>query len=156
MKTRRKKKAAIHLADGQVRHISDLIHSALLSGGRSPEFAECLRELQAEIDTAKVVPQDRLPLDVVRIGSYVEVEDLSDGYADQFQLVYPEYSDLAMGRISLLTPMGIALLGRAQGETVEYKAPSGSHRIRIKQVASELLEGMPSPETLQRPEVDAE
>jgi len=137
MTPRSKRTGLIFLAEEQLEHIEGLINSALLSGGKSPEFIARLRALKSEIDKAKVVPGEKLPPDVVRIGSWVEIEDLGDGFVEQFQLVYPEYSDLSIGRISLMTPMGIALVGEKAQTEVSYEAPSGPHRIFIRRVSAE-------------------
>jgi len=136
MKTRKKRNPSICLAEEQVQYIEGLIDSALLSDGKTPEFIARLRALKAELDKAAIVPAAQLPPDVVRVASWVEYEDLTDGAVEQFQLVYPEYADLSLGRISLMTPMGIALLGERSGRDVTYQAPSGAHTIHLRRVSN--------------------
>lgn len=141
----------ILIAEEQKLRLQDIIDSALIAPGRSPERIQNLRTLKEELDRAQLRPITQLPESVVRVESWVEVEDISDGFAEQFQLVYPEHADLAENRISMLTPLGIAVLGQREGDKVEYQAPGGTTRIRIRKVSQKPLESCaPDPQSFLR------
>jgi regulator of nucleoside diphosphate kinase len=91
---------------------------------RAPEVAGVL---QAEMDRARVVPADSFPADVVQMGSTVEFRSDS-GEERRVTLVYPGEADLAQGRISILTPIGAALIGLSPGQSITWAARDGRRR----------------------------
>ena len=99
---------------------------------RVPEVAE---ELLAEIERATVVEPGNLPAAVVRMGSTVEFS--SDGGARRrVTLVYPGEADIAEGRISILTPVGAALIGLSEGQTIVSSRRDGrEQRLTVLSVA---------------------
>jgi regulator of nucleoside diphosphate kinase len=97
------------------------------SEGRDAALAE---RLGAELDRAVVV--DRLPLGVAAPGARVRFEDGRTGVVREAVLVYPAGADASAGRISVLAPVGAALLGLAVGDTISWPLPGGREaRIRI-------------------------
>ena len=97
-----------------------LIGLATVAEERNPEVAE---ELLAEMNRARVVAPERVPADVVRMGSFVSYE--ADGKQRRVQLVYPGEADIEAGRISILTPIGAALIGLAAGQSIAWTARDG-------------------------------
>lgn len=81
--------------------------------------------LEAELDRAIVLPQDQVPPDVVTMRSRVVFEDLGTGKRREAELVYPEEADVAQARISVLAPVGTALLGLSQGDSISWPLPGG-------------------------------
>lgn len=98
--------------------------------------AEALSDL---LSAAHVVPDDALPRDRVAMGSPVSYEQLPDGGRRTVTLVFPVDADAGNGRVSVLSPIGLALLGRARGTSVEPTLPDG-RRLRIRILT---LERMP-------------
>jgi regulator of nucleoside diphosphate kinase len=93
----------------------------------SPDTAE---ELLSELDRAKIVADDSVPQDVVRMGSVVEYR--SGNGRKRVSLVFPAEADIAAGKISVLTPVGAALIGLAKGESITWSARDGtSHELTI-------------------------
>jgi regulator of nucleoside diphosphate kinase len=90
--------------------------------GRLGEAAEAL---EYELDRARVVPQDRIPPDVVTMRSRVLCKDLETGRTREIVLVYPREVDPDAGKVSILAPMGAALLGLRVGDTIRWKMPRG-------------------------------
>lgn len=90
--------------------------------------------LEEEIDRAKVVPPERLPRDVVTMHSRVRIVDMRTGEQLVYQIVYPHEANYAEKRISILAPIGMALLGYSAGTEIEWKVPSGSRRLRVEAV----------------------
>ncbi len=90
--------------------------------------------LLAELERARLVADERMPTTVVRMGSTVEYE-AADGRRS-VELVYPEDADIARGRISVLTPIGTALLGLSAGQSIRWLTRDGrDQRLTVVAVA---------------------
>lgn len=100
-------------------------------------------ELHAELEQAIVMPVGEVPRGVVSMGSKVQLRDLRTGRIEGFQLVYPREADPALHRISVLAPLGTALLGSSEGETVEWRSPAGTRSTRIERVMHSPRSGSP-------------
>ena len=96
-----------------------------------PELAE---ELLAELARARLVDGAALPADTVQMGTTLTYE--ADGRRRRVTLVYPPEADIAAGRVSVLTPIGAALLGLAEGQSIEWTARDGRKQ-RLTVVAVE-------------------
>lgn len=88
---------------------------------RVPDVADVLR---AELERAQVVAAGDVPTDVVRMGSIVEYSSDVDRRR-RVELVFPGDADIAEGRISILTPIGAALIGLAPGQSIAWTARDG-------------------------------
>lgn len=95
---------------------------------------EHLDDLAHELERATVVTSGEVPPDVVTMNSRVLINDLNSGRKATYQIVYPREANVAENRISVLAPIGTALLGYRAGTTVELKVPSGMRRFRIVEV----------------------
>lgn len=102
----------IHLDKTLVGRLEALAASVMR---RSPDVGERLID---EIARAKLVAPDKMRGDVVTIGSEVTYRDLGMDRQHSVTLVYPEDADIDRGRISVLTPVGVALLGLSPGATI--------------------------------------
>jgi regulator of nucleoside diphosphate kinase len=100
----------------------------------SQRDAERLDDLENELRRAMVVKSGKVPPDVVTMNSRVRIKDLNRGRELTYQIVFPEHADLDENRISVLAPIGTALLGYRAGTTVEWQVPSGTRRFRILDV----------------------
>ncbi|WIH05616.1 nucleoside diphosphate kinase regulator [Xanthomonas translucens pv. graminis] len=88
--------------------------------------------LAEELGRATVVAPEQIPADIVAMHSHVECEDELHGECHQLTLVYPHEADAAQGRVSVLAPVGSALLGLAVGQSIEWQAPGGRPlRLRV-------------------------
>lgn len=85
-----------------------------------PDLAE---ELLAELARARSAEDAALPPDTVQMGTTLTYE--ADGRRRRVTLVYPTEADIDAGRISILTPIGAALLGLAEGQSIEWTARDG-------------------------------
>jgi regulator of nucleoside diphosphate kinase len=101
---------------------------------RSGQDREHLADLEHELDRASVVEGQVLPGDRVAVTSTVRVRDLDSGVAHDYTLVWPSQADAAKRRISVLAPMGTALLGCGAGDRVEWQMPGGLVRLEIEEV----------------------
>ena len=86
--------------------------------------AEVADQLIIELDRARIVAQAKLPEDAVRMGSIVTFTT-NDAQQRQLQLVYPGEADINAGKVSVLTPIGAALIGLRQGQTIPWSSRDG-------------------------------
>ena len=93
-----------------------------------------LTSLKEELDRGQVVAPGRIPKGVVTMHSRVRVRDLGDDETETYALVYPEEADINEGKLSVLAPLGTALLGTRVGDVVEFDAPAGTRRLKIERV----------------------
>lgn len=92
-------------------------------------------ELLIELDRAEVLPDARMRSDIVRMGSTLTYAT-DTGETRTVMLVYPREADIAAGRVSILTPIGTALLGLSPGQSIEWQSRDGrSHRLTVNHVA---------------------
>ena len=101
-----------------------LVNIATTALRRDPDVAE---ELLAELDRAAIVPKEAVPSDVVRMGSAVTFR-IDGGDTRTVTLVFPREADMAQNRLSVLTPVGAALIGLAQGQSIAWLTPGGQPR----------------------------
>lgn len=119
-----------------------LLGLAEAAEGRIPDVASVL---QSEMERAQVVAADEVPANVVRMGSIVEFN--SDAGQRRVTLVYPVEADIAEGRISILTPIGAALIGLSQGQSIAWTARDGRrHRLTVLDVRPPSGEAVPKAE----------
>ena len=94
-----------------------------------------LEKLESELVRARVVPRDEIPEDVVTMNSRVVFENETTGERREITLVYPGNADIDAGRISVLVPIGTALLGLRVGQSIDWELPGGEkQRYRIVDV----------------------
>ncbi len=90
--------------------------------------------LRAELSRAIVLNESEVPDGAVGLDSNVEIEDLESGEREAYTLSLHAQSDLAQGRLSILTPIGAGLLGYEEGDEIEWPTPGGIRRIRVLRV----------------------
>lgn len=91
-------------------------------------------ELQSELLRAQVVLPDKIPGDVVTMNSTVALRDLDTDDVDTYTLVYPDRADIANCKLSVLAPIGTAVLGYRVGDEIQWQVPEGRRRLRVEQV----------------------
>ena len=105
----------------------------LVSGLRGDQrAAKVITKLREELERAVVLPE--LPPHIVGVGSTADVRDLESGDLDRFTLTLPEQADAARGKLSLLAPLGTAILGFSEGDEFAWEMPGGVRRLRIERV----------------------
>lgn len=93
-----------------------------------------LQSLRGELNIAKVVKPEKLPPNVVTMNSTVRLRQLRSKEVETYTLVYPEDADIAKGKLSVLAPIGTAILGYRVGDRVEWEVPSGQIRFKIEEL----------------------
>lgn len=97
----------------------------------SPEHLDVLEE---GLEQAEVVKEEKIPANVITMNRRALVVDLDAGKKFEYVLVYPREADVAKGRISVLAPIGTAMLGGRVGEVIEGRVPAGIRRFKIEEV----------------------
>jgi len=121
----------LYVTEFDKSRLKELIAVAEDFGGQNRKD---LAALAGELDRAEVVSPQAIPPDVVTMNSKVVLRDLASSEVLTYSLVFPRDADIDAGKISVLAPIGTAILGYAKGDTIEWKVPAGSRRIRIEEV----------------------
>lgn len=95
------------------------------------------QDLHAELKKAKVVNKDEFPLDVVRLNSTVRVKAEDKDEVMELKLVTPDKADIKRKRISIMAPIGTALIGFRKGQKVKWLVPAGKRTFTILEVMNE-------------------
>jgi regulator of nucleoside diphosphate kinase len=103
-----------------------------------------LLALADELESADVVEPDCVPPDVVTMRSRVRVRDMVSGEVATYTISYPVEANLEAGRLSVLAPIGTALLGYREGDVIEWPVPSGVRVLKIEKLEHQ-------PEAARRP-----
>jgi regulator of nucleoside diphosphate kinase len=106
-------------------HFARLSALSSLTSGPMIDVCEYLRE---ELDRAYVLPVEKLRPDIVSLGSRVEFRDEQTGKIQEIILVYPLDADITRRRVSVLTPVGAALLGLSVNQTISFHTRTGERR----------------------------
>ena len=92
---------------------------------------EGLKGLETELGRASIIPAHAAPADVVTMHSQFGIRDLDTGEEMVFTLVYPRGANVEQGKISVMSPLGTAVLGCRAGDTLERRTPDGVRRLQI-------------------------
>jgi regulator of nucleoside diphosphate kinase len=113
---------------------NDVVELRRLLRDKGSKNLQYLNRLQEEISKAQVVARSELPNTVVTMHSTATVLDLKDNEKDSYTLVYPWEADVDKGKISILAPIGTALIGYREGDEISWNVPGGMTRLRILSV----------------------
>ena len=94
--------------------------------------SETASMLEGEITRARLVEPRDMPPDIVTMNSRVVCMDTDSGVSHEIELAYPHEADSELGRVSVLAPVGAALLGLAVGSSIDWPLPGGRMtRVRV-------------------------
>lgn len=124
--------ATIYITEVDRRRLTKLIE--LSAGPDGVAGREDLRRLEQELERAETVAPREVPADVITMRSRVRLRDLGAGGELVYTLVFPSEADYDEGKISVLAPVGTALLGYRVGDTIEWEVPSGWRRLRVEEL----------------------
>jgi len=111
------------------------LENILSVAGKISERAQGeLHGLRSEVERAQVLPSDRIPPDVITLNSTAQLLDLETGEIMDFTLVLPKDAKIEDGKISVLAPLGTAMLGYRVGDEFEWPIPYGLRRLKITHV----------------------
>ena len=117
----------------RARELGDLRENAEYKAAKERQsyLQARIGQLHRRVAALSMVNVDRIPRDKVGLGSTVGLKDTSTGEEVSYEIVTPEESDPAQGRISPMSPIGKCLLNHEEGETVEVRVPSGTKEYEI-------------------------
>ena len=102
--------------------------------GRTTFDRRNAEDLFAELKKAKLVSRDEFPSDVVRLNSTVRIKPADKDQVMELMIVLPDKADIKERKISIMSPVGTALIGFRQGENVKWQVPSGKKTFTILEV----------------------
>ncbi len=122
---------SVVIADGDMERLTRVVRAFKHSLFRDQKQLERLDQTLAG---AEVMPSERVPRDVIKMNSRVRVFDFDTRTRGLYTLAFPEEADISRGLLSILAPLGIALLGRRRGDVIEAQVPGGARRLRVEGV----------------------
>lgn len=110
--------------------LNELIHLAHV-GDLERTYVQALGQ---ELDRCRIVASERVPKSVVTMGSRVQVRELRSKESEVYTLVYPGEANFEEGKLSVVAPLGSAILGARVGSVVNVRAPGGVRRVKIEKI----------------------
>lgn len=92
------------------------------------------RSLLSELKRAEIVEPEKIPANIITMNSLVNFIDVDSGTELEYWLVFPEDADIAQRKISVISPVGCALLGYRVGDIINLKTPSGEKKIKVEKI----------------------
>ena len=111
---------------------------AYLRGGKRTTMFDRknAEELETELKKAKLVSKEEFPNDVVRLNSKVKIKDTERNTIMELMLVTPDEADIKQRKISVMAPIGTALIGFRKGQEVRWQVPAGKKTFTIMEVTN--------------------
>jgi transcription elongation factor GreA len=130
------KRREIAAAMAHARSLGDLSENAEYDAAKEAlsENERRIHELTDKLSRAEIVHDDGIPSDTARLGAKVCLCDLDSDYKVTYLLVGPEESDPVNDKISVVSPVGKALLGKKPGDEVSIEVPAGILRYKVESV----------------------
>lgn len=93
-----------------------------------------LDDLRAELDRAEIVRPEDVPHNVVTMNSTVSLRDRVTKEKETYTLVFPNSADIANNRLSVLAPIGTAILGQRLGDVLRWRVPQGWRQLKVEHI----------------------
>jgi regulator of nucleoside diphosphate kinase len=121
----------IYITEEDYEQLKQLIDGARLRRTRDLAHVD---QLDAELDRAHIVSADEIPADVVTMNSQVALRDLDTRDEMVLTLVFPHQANVDQQRVSVLAPLGTAVLGYRAGDVIEWEVPGRTRRLQVERV----------------------
>lgn len=121
----------IQITASDLERLKKLVQDAQRTSYRKSVY---LAHLQTELRRAEVVESTRVSAGVVTMNSRVRLEDLDTGEESVYTVVFPDQANAEQGKVSILAPIGTAMLGYEVGDVFEWDIPAGKRRWKVKQI----------------------
>ena len=121
----------LYITESNRQYLEGILKYTRTSNERQKEN---LARLMEDLDRANLVEPRDIPADVVTMNSRVQLRNLDSGTEMIFTLVYPTGADASQDKVSVLAPVGSAVLGYRVGDVIEWKVPAGKRRLKIEKV----------------------
>ncbi|GEO04800.1 prokaryotic transcription elongation factor, GreA/GreB domain protein [Adhaeribacter aerolatus] len=119
----------IYLTDTDYQRLHHLVKAQRTS--TRPQVAAALGK---ELERAQVVPSEEIPPNVITMNSKVRIKEMKSTTEMEITIVYPKDADLREQKVSILAPVGTAVLGCQVGDEVEWLVPDGTRIYKIEEV----------------------
>jgi regulator of nucleoside diphosphate kinase len=117
----------IYITEADINRLRPLIEAL-------KDSRDDLRGLEGELEHAHVVAPADVPPDVITMNSKARVRDVETDEEMTYTLVFPDKANVDEGKISVVAPIGTAMLGQRVGDEFEWEVPAGSVRLRVEEV----------------------
>ena len=121
----------IYITDHDLTRLKELLEAGISFAERDRQSLEAL---QGELDRAHIVEPTAVPQDVVTMNSRVRLIDVETNEEQVYTVVFPAEANLDQRKISILAPIGTAILGYRVGDTVHWPVPGGIKKLRIEEI----------------------
>ena len=121
-------KKLIYITNNDMKRLRELIIEA------DNKDKKYLRELEDELDKGEVVNSRNIPNNIITMNSKVRLRDINTQKEMICWLVFPDDSNADQGKISILAPVGTALLGYKVGDIVKWKVPAGLTKLEVEDI----------------------
>lgn len=125
-------KDKIYISEFDLKRLKELIKVAEEFGDK--RIVQYLEDLDEELDRAELLKPQEIPNDVITMNSTFRLRDLESAEEVVYTLVFPGEADSAKGKISILAPIGTAVLGYRLGDTIEWQVPAGVKRFKVEEI----------------------
>ncbi len=123
--------SSIQITGPDMVKLRSLLAAAQRSSARDEEH---IATLEQELERATELEARDTPPDLITMNTRVRVADLESGECDEYTLVYPAEADVASNKVSVLAPLGTALLGYREGDQVDWLMPGRVRHLRVEKV----------------------
>ena len=124
-------KKIIYITDNDMKRLKELILVAREFGNESEKYLE---ELENELERGKVVKSQNIPNTIITMNSKIRLLDIDTQEEMVYRLVFPNNADANEGKVSILAPIGTALLGYKVGDIIEWRVPGGIAKLEVKEI----------------------
>ena len=121
----------IYITESDMERLQELLTTPLKFGAMDKAH---LKELEEALLRAKIVPTEAIPPDVITMNSKVRLRHLDSDEELVYTLVFPYEADLKAHKLSVLTPLGTALIGYRVGDQISWKVPAGIRQLSVEEV----------------------
>jgi regulator of nucleoside diphosphate kinase len=126
------KRGSIYITEADLNRLQKLI--GVMRAPGNDKSQEYLDRLEEELDRAEIVKPQNIPNDVITMRSRVRLRDVDSGNEMVYSLVFPNEAELGQGKISVLAPIGTAMIGYKAEAIIEWEVPAGLRRLRVEEV----------------------
>ncbi|KHE90794.1 Regulator of nucleoside diphosphate kinase [Candidatus Brocadiaceae bacterium S225] len=129
--SKKMKKRTIYISSFDKERLVTLIEKSDNANNNDKKY---LKELEKELNRSKIVEQNKMPQDVITMNSKVRLKELDSGEEITYVLVFPEAANIDENKISILAPIGTALIGYRVGDIIEWEVPAGLRRLKVEEL----------------------
>ncbi len=121
----------IQITENDLQKLREAIGDAKHGAYRKSVY---IQHLEGELERAAIISARQIPADVITMNSRARLTDLSNGEQMELTLVFPEDTSKGMDHVSVLAPIGTAIIGYRVGDVIEWDTPDGKAKLRVEKI----------------------